>query len=204
MRHAIFMLFAVTTAGVAELDASPSPTATIRTYNYAILPSEQLALARLETESIFMNAGISVEWVECRVPGRNDGSACTEPLLAGRDLMLRLVERTPVHPERIVPLGESMLDRDQRGGVLMTVDMFPVRSVAARAATPVTTLLGRAIAHEIGHMLLGSGQHSALGLMRGLWSHDEIRGLKPAHWGFSAREAARMRRTLLGKSRTAD
>src|SRR5918993_1238198 len=204
MRHAIFMLFAVTTAGVAELHASPSATVTIRTYNYAIVSSEQLALARLETESIFMNAGISVEWVECRVPGRNDGSACTEPLLAGRDLMLRLVERTPVHPERIVALGESMLDRDQRGGVLMTVDMFPVRSVAARAGTNIATLLGRAIAHEVGHLLLGSAEHPRLGLMRALWSHDELRGLKPAHWGFSSREAAQMRQTLRGRSRTAD
>ena len=204
MSHAIFMLFAVTTAGVAELDAAPNPAVAIRTYNYAMVSSEQLALARLETENIFMNAGISVEWIECRVPGRHDGAACTEPLLAGRDLMLRLVDRTPVHAERIVALGESMLDREHRGGVLITIDMFPVRSVAGRASTPVPTLLGRAIAHEIGHMLLGSGQHSALGLMRGLWSHDELRGLKPAHWGFSAREAARMRRTLLGNSRTAD
>ena len=31
---------------------------------------------------------------------------------------------------RIVALGESMLDREQRGGVLMTIDVFPVRAVA--------------------------------------------------------------------------
>jgi hypothetical protein len=37
-----------------------------------------------------------------------------------------------------------------------------------------------------------------------LWSHDELRGFRPAHWGFSAREAAQMRQTLRGKSRTAD
>ena len=118
--------------------------------------------------------------------------------------MLRLVDRTPAQGERIVALGESMLDREQRGGVLMTVDLFPVRSVAGRASTSIWTLLGRAIAHEIGHLLLGSAEHPRLGLMRALWSHDELRGLKPAHWGFSAREAARMRETLRAKSRTAD
>jgi hypothetical protein len=61
----------------------------------------------------------------------------------------------------------------------------------------VATLLGRAIAHEIGHLLLGSAEHPRLGLMRALWSHDELRGRKPAHWGFSAREAAQMRQTRL-------
>ena len=35
----------------------------------------------------------------------------------------------------IVALGESLLDREQRGGVLMTVDLFPVRTVAERTAT---------------------------------------------------------------------
>ena len=138
------------------------------------------------------------------MPGSVEGAACTEPLLAGRDLMLRLVDRLPSAGERIVALGESMLDREQRSGVLMTIDVFPVRTVAGQTFTAISTLLGRAIAHEIGHLLLGSSEHPRLGLMRALWSHDELRGLKPAHWGFSGREAAHMRQTFKGKSRTAD
>lgn len=97
-----------------------------------------------------------------------------------------------------------MLDREQRGGVLMTIDVFPVRAVAERTATSVSTLLGRAIAHEIGHLLLGSAEHPRIGLMRALWSQEELQGLKPAHWGFSTREAAHMRETLRQVIRTAD
>jgi len=217
MKAAIFFMtiLAATVVGVSDLsaearsakvEAAPTPHAgvAVRTYNYAAVSAEQLAAAKSEAEHIFRSAGISLEWIECRVPGGDNGAACTEPLLAGRDLMLRLVDRIPAHGERIVALGESMLDREQRGGVLMTVDLFPVRAVAGRAPTSLSTLLGRAIAHEIGHLLLGSAEHPRLGLMRALWSHDELRGLKPAHWGFSAREAAQMRQTLRGKSRTAD
>ena len=54
---------------------------------------------------IFKRAGISLEWIECRVPDSVEGAACTEPLLAGRDIMLRLVDRPPSHGERIVALG---------------------------------------------------------------------------------------------------
>ena len=96
----------------------------IRTYNYAAVEIEQMSEARSEAAHIFKGAGISLEWIECRVPGGSAGAACTEPLLVGRDLMLRLVDRTPSPGERVVALGESMLDREQRGGVLMTIDVF--------------------------------------------------------------------------------
>jgi hypothetical protein len=193
-----FMLIAAAAnASVCEAASRPGAAIAIRTYNYAAVSIEHLAAARVESARIFERAGISLRWIECRVPGDTDGAACTEPLLAGRDLMLRLVDRHPARGERIVALGESLLDREQRSGVLMTIDVSPVRAVAEQAFTAVPTLLGRAIAHEIGHLLLGSASHPKAGLMRAFWSRDELRGLKPAHWGFSAKEAAHMRQAVL-------
>ena len=200
------VLFTVVTAAQAATSHFEA-TVVVRTYDYSNTPREALASARGEAEQIFKAAGIAVRWIDCNVPGKTDGAACTEPLLPGRDLMLRLVDRTPGHlaeAQRVMALGESMVDREEHGGVLMTVDLFRVRAIAERASTGVAILLGRAIAHEIGHLLLGSAEHPRLGLMRALWSHDELRGAKPAIWGFSAREAAQMRQTLRGRVRTAD
>jgi len=191
-------------AGVAEAASGPDAAIAIRTYNYAAVSAGHLAAARSEAGQIFKRAGILLQWIDCKVRAEDDGAVCTEPLFAGRDLMLRLIDRTPAGGERIVALGESILDREQRGGLLMTINVCPVRVVAGRAFTPITTLLGRAVAHEIGHLLLGSAKHPRQGLMRALWSHDELRGFKPAHWGFSATEAARMRETLRGTAHTAD
>ena len=206
MKVAICFMLTISAAYGATVGAAPRPHAAVavRTYNYAVVGIEQMSEARSEAAHIFKSAGISLEWIECRVPGDGAGAACTEPLLVGRDLMLRLVDRRPSPGERVVALGESMLDREQRGGVLMTIDVFPVRAVAERTATAVSTLLGRAIAHEIGHLLLGSAAHPRVGLMRALWSHEELRGLKPAHWGFSSREAANMRETLRQLTHTGD
>ena len=97
-----------------------------------------------------------------------------------------------------------MLDRERQGGVLMTVDLFPTRVIAREAPTEVPTLLGRAIAHEIGHLMLVSSHHPNAGLMRAFWSQDELRGVKPAHWQFSAREVAQMRRGLALRARGAN
>lgn len=196
-------LLLVAHAVPANANARGEEIVTVRTYNYAALAREELRAAQSGAERIFKRAGIAVEWIECRVTGAI-GAPCTEPLLPGRDLMLRLMERARADQQRSVALGESMLDREQRTGVLMTIDLWPVRTIAGRSATEMPTLLGRAIAHEMGHLLLGSGGHPRLGLMRAHWSSDELRGLKPAHWGFSSREAAQMRQTLRGKSRVAD
>jgi hypothetical protein len=206
MKKALLFMSMWMAVNAASGDAATRPQATvvIRTYNYAAVSTEQFAPARDEAERIFRRAGIAVEWTECRVPGSAIGSACTEPLVPGRDLMLRLVDRVPVEGGRVVALGESMLDREQRSGVLMTIDLFPVRTVAARTSAPMPTLLGRTIAHEIGHLLLRSGEHPRMGLMRALWSSDELRGVKPAHWEFSSREAASMRQTLRDLSRNGD
>ena len=133
------------------------------------------------------------------MPGR-DGAPCIEPLLAGRELLLRIVDRTQTDAclsGRVLALGESLLDGHERGGVLMTVDLCATRAAAAGSATALPTLTGRAIAHEIGHLLLASNSHGRTGLMRARWSRDELRGYRPAQWDFSPREANQMRQNLL-------
>ena len=206
MKNVLLFMMLVLATNSAVIDAAPRPdvTVAVRTYNYAAVSTDQFSAAKAEAEHIFKRAGITIDWIECRVPGSVSGAPCTEPLLAGRDLMLRLTERIPANALRIVALGESMLDREQRDGVLMTIDLFPVRAVASRSSAGMATLLGRAIAHEIGHLLLRSADHPRLGLMRALWTTDELRGVKPAHWDFSSREGALMRQTLRQLSRIAD
>ena len=171
----------------------------VRTFNYAEVRGDELAAARAAAARIFGRAEIAVTWIDCRVPGSDQGASCTEPLEVGRDLMLRLVDDSPSAKAgglRALTLGTSMLDRQRRTGVLMTVDLGPLRQIAGHTSSEPATLLGRAIAHEMGHMLLGTGEHSKEGLMRAVWSREELRGLKPAHWEFSKKEADRMRHGL--------
>src|SRR5688572_18617769 len=177
-------------AVVSPLAAASGPemTVAIRTYNYAQIAVEDLVEARATASAIFADAGISIEWIDCRVLQSEFGVPCTGPLNERGDLLLRLVDHAPLGSAtatRVVPLGTSMLDREQRRGVIMDVNVLPIRAIAATASTDVTTLLGRAIAHEIGHLLLGTPHHAKEGLMRAHWSQDELRGMMPASWRFS-------------------
>lgn len=202
----VLTLMLTVTAPIEAASNTPAEAA-VRTYNYALVSAEQLALARSAADSIFRGAGISLLWIDCRVPQNESGATCTDPLDERGDLLLRLTDGAPAHKAASGPrlaLGASMLDRERRAGVLMTVDLLAVRTIAGQALADLPMLLGRAIAHEIGHLLLGTFEHPRAGLMRALWSHDELRGIRPASWWFSPREAAQMRSRLTAKDRSAN
>jgi hypothetical protein len=55
-------------------------------------------------------------------------------------------------------------------------------------------LLGRAIAHELGHLLLGTTSHEREGLMRAYWLADEVRRRFTRDWTFSASSILDVRR----------
>jgi hypothetical protein len=65
--------------------------------------------------------------------------------------------------------------------------------LAAALRVDEGTLLGRAMTHEIGHLLLGTLDHSEGGLMRRHWSE---RG-RDADWLFSAIQAEEIRTAVL-------
>jgi hypothetical protein len=188
----------------AQSAAPGAADATIRIYNYAKVPGDQLEAARSTADGIFEAAGISLTWIDCRVPGGRAGAACTEGLREGGEFVLRLLESSTRGTGRRVALGSSLIDRRAGGGVLITIDPRLILTVARQAKAEPSVLLGRALAHELGHLLIGTTAHARAGLMRALWSQSELRGGRPADWRFSPEEARLMRHTLVGGARRAN
>jgi hypothetical protein len=190
----------------------------IRSYNYSHVPDDELARARATADRTFKQAGISLQWVDCSVDRPSSivdrpasivdhPSSCTDPLREGSEFVLRLM--TSVASEdsgsrRTVAMGSSLVDHSSGIGALTTVDPERVMGIARDGGTDYSTLLGRAIAHEIGHLLLGQPRHSRSGLMRAIWSQQEIRGLRPVDWQFSAAESAQMRQGLAARTKAAN
>jgi hypothetical protein len=114
--------------------------------------------------------------------------------LAGAELAVRL-ETAPQRPQSVRPfaLGYSLLDGETRSGSLGTIYLDRVRWLAGASAAEVATLLGRAIVHELGHLLLGTPQHSRVGVMRAIWTRQMVFNSRPTEWRFSVQEAERMR-----------
>ena len=81
-----------------------------------------------------------------------------------------------------------------------TVFIDRVRAVARGAGVSERQLLGRAIAHEIGHLLLNTNTHAATGLMRATWSVAELRRHRDDDWQFDAEEAEMIRAAVVRRT----
>lgn len=97
-------------------------------------------------------------------------------------------------PSADVQLGLAIIDPDTRTGEMATLFFEQVITVAERAGVDPGELLGRALAHEVGHLLLGVPGHSTSGLMRAVWTDAELVQNRPADWMFAPSDERRLRR----------
>ena len=94
-------------------------------------------------------------------------------------------------------MGFSLVATPGATPFLATVYVDRAESVARGAGIDPRRVLGLAMAHEIGHVLLNSNSHAPSGLMRADWSRTELRRQDAAAWSFLETEAAQVRVTAL-------
>lgn len=134
-------------------------------------------------------ASLDVIWRLCATP-----QVCDAPMAPG-ELAIRIVRLPgPRRYEGPLPLGDAMLDGRSGSGVLATIYIDRVEWLAHETSSDSRILLGRAIAHELGHLLLASTAHGPVGLMRAFWSNEEVRRGMPRDWNFAPGELALIRR----------
>jgi len=59
-------------------------------------------------------------------------------------------------------------------------------------------ILGNVVAHELGHLLLGSNSHSGAGIMRAHWQGEELHRLSRGNLWFTSEQSNQMRGKLKG------
>jgi hypothetical protein len=158
----------------------------VRTYNSFGATAKDMARAREVAAVILRGAGLQAVWRDC-------STGCADAL-GLREVLVRIVAA----PHGVVAesLGCAVIDLQHGTGTLTTVYADRINVVASRTGVDAGTLLGRAVAHEIGHLLLGTARHSAGGLMRALWSDRELQRGLGADWTFAPDDVARIGRGL--------
>jgi len=165
----------------------------VQTYDTAGVSSTVLTHAQELAASTLAAAGIDPVWRPCPVKHVGHADVCVVKPRA-RELDVRIVRATDAAARG--SLGFAFVDVEERAGTLATIYLDRIDALARQAGVDSGDLLGRAIAHEIGHLILGTNAHAAYGLMRASWKTDELRRNCPLDWMFSRREAADMRRNL--------
>ena len=133
-------------------------------------------------------AGIAVTWPQC---------PCLSPVKPN-ELVIRIAATAPASTPG--SLGFSFVDVGKKAGTLATVFADRVQALAAIAEVDDGQLLGRVIAHEITHLLLGTRDHGSRGLMRGEWRASELAQQRPSDWVLSRVEGGQIRRAIRRRS----
>jgi hypothetical protein len=171
--------------------ASDNPQVIVYVYDQAGVPANVLAKAEQEIDRLLSKASVSVMWVNC---GRNNGiSACREESTAGQ-LMVRIVPRALTLSD--MAYGAAFLGADGRGRY---ADVFfaAVRQLQnAETRASQSQVLGYVMAHEVGHLLLGSNAHSNLGIMRPYWSEAELQSISMGRLSFTRDQCVKIRERL--------
>ena len=168
---------------------------TVRVYDNTGATDDERRPSLKIAASIVSAASVELLWKTCTEPARpamsTGKSACETPLAPG-ELAVRILRSGAVQDgtRREMPLGDATMNSQTGKGVLATIYIDRVNWMAEQAGVDAGALLGRAIAHELGHLLMATGAHGSNGLMRPVWSQSEIRGRQIDDWIFRPREIA--------------
>ena len=164
---------------------------TVRYYNEAKLSASALASAVETANRAMRTAEIWVRWIDCY----RDPESCKGA--TGTAFDLTISGASAAREKKLVSfeMGYSLLPENGTG-VYAKVLLSRVARYADTFDIPVTAVLGHVMAHEIGHLLLNTGEHSHAGIMKAVWTGSENRLLAGGRLGFHGREAAIMRRNL--------
>jgi hypothetical protein len=140
-----------------------------------------------------------MKWLECG-PGMDPILDCQEPP-SPTHIALRVVLRTEAqNPESADNLFGLALPYEE-GGIRATVFYQHLQEFAAGGTACLAQVLGHAMAHEIGHLLLWSKSHDQSGVMKEGWSREDLREIARGHLTFTPQQAEVMKANLMVRLR---
>ena len=166
----------------------------VRVYDNAGVPPADLTEALKQSYEILRRAEVTVDWAQCPAHGSVPAICATPP--GHSEMVVRLVQGAEKDRDRR-PLGQPVLDPGTGKGVFATVFVNRVDRLAEVAQYSRSTVLGRAIAHEIGHLILGTNSHTNTGLMREVWTVEQLVKNRPEDWQFSPAQTSELRSAWL-------
>jgi hypothetical protein len=147
---------------------------------------EHFIAARAEslTTGIFAEIGIHLEWF-------HDSRHCKTP---PQDFLNVLLSNDPADHESPGALAYSRLHDNPH------IEVFYNRVVATVEPARVPRLLANVLAHEIAHMLEGTGRHAEAGIMKAHWNHSDVLQLSEQPLSFTPADASMIQHGLAQRS----
>ena len=150
------------------------PQITVSLFDRAGLSRQVRETMKKDASQIFREAGIKLEWVDCETVGAMSPE-CAQPHGGARLLM----ELTPGRNKKTPWIAGVAI---VQGSSSFLACLYPerVQELAQKTSWDFGELLGHAAAHELGHLLLRTADHTRAGIMRASWEVKDLRNLPHA------------------------
>ena len=178
----------VLTGTLSRAEDRPTLTVVLHVTDFAGTDPGDFARARTEAQRIFDDTAIRLVWVDIANGPR--ARACE-----GLSLFVSFLSPYLIQQRTRQGMGESVLGSASPSTGYAFIYSERVRELAPRRRIDEGVLLGRVIAHEVGHLLLGGHDHSRTGLMT-VGMETDPTGLQAL---FSAKERRAIRARLESK-----
>lgn len=167
------------------VSSETSPAITIHVHNYARVAPNTLAEAEEVTTGIFREAGLETRWADSVLKAEDDPEPFAGHLTySSSDIQLSILppemsERfgLPKNVMGVVPRSDAQIAYvfDSKVKALFQTTLSAYRTGHIDRRVSESQILGIAIAHELGHLLLALQGHTTEGIMRGEWGLRDLR-----------------------------
>lgn len=198
------LLLGISLSGVEQSQAASSselnPQITARVLNTVRFPSYRLARAERVTTQILRKARVQVVWLDCTVPMGQWQSACDRPF-GPTDFLFDFVEEIQSLSPNATAATLAFVPVPQDGELRQRayISTRCASDTASERQASLELILGLAVAHELGHMLTGSGEHSPSGLMRAEWDAQDLKRAAKGDLVFTDDQIKQVRVGLLAR-----
>ena len=200
LRHLTAGVIVTLGTGVGRTASAVQPeplTIAVWVRDTAQVPDDVLTGARTAVTRIFRQAGAETVWLS-PASASADTDASREPRLTIAIVTYDQAER--LHPALTragVGVGFAMSSSPTTRTQVAYVFYHRVQSLTGANGVRLAPVLGAAMAHEIGHLLLDSA-HSETGLMRVDWTKEDLQRIQWSELFFTAEQGALIRSRTAG------
>ena len=178
-----------------NLQGVGQPQINIRIHDYAKVSHTVMEHAEQMAGRILKKAGIDARWIDCSDSLINE--VCYRPITS-LDFLINLLPESMSDRLHQPPgvLGSALEGSGQSFGYSAWIFYDLAKDRAIEHQVDIGDLLGNAIAHELGHLLLGTNSHAGVSLMSAFWSVNQYRLISQGRLSFSAAEVKRMHASM--------
>jgi len=184
------------TLAAARTPDALAPHVRLSVFNDAGIPADTLAQAATRATAILAQSGVELDWLDCGRPDPSDFSQHATPCSAvawPHQLSVRILPRGRSIGADV--FGEAFLDQSG-SGAYSNVYYNNLAANREHALLSGGDMLGFVIAHEVGHLLLGSNSHSPSGLMQARWDSAALSSAFRHTLFFTSAQSATLRSRL--------